>query len=129
MLGKIIAIGSILAAVGLSFLLQATTPSGIGPLGILFVFVLMYLVALGVFTFLILGVQVIINKLFTVVAVHGRVHTPIEVTRAYYFASVLALAPVMIIGMQSVGRVGVYEFSLVVLFLIIACIYIARRTR
>ena len=41
----------------------------------------------------------------------------------------MALAPVMIIGMQSVGEVGLYELSLVVVFLVIACVYIAKRTQ
>lgn len=48
--------------------------------------------------------------------------------RSYYFASVIALAPVMVVGMQSVGEVGLYELLLVILFVGIACVYIAKRT-
>lgn len=128
MLGKIIALSSILAAVCLIFLLQATTPATIGPLGILFVFILMYITALGGLFFLILGIQKVFLKLMTIID-SRRGFQPMSFARAYYFSSVMALAPVMIVGMQSVGRVGVYELSLVVLFLVIACVYIAKRTR
>ena len=54
---------------------------------------------------------------------------PMEFRRAYYFSSVLAAAPVMLIGLQSVQSVGIYEVMLVVLFEITACIYVSKRTR
>jgi len=34
----------------------------------------------------------------------------------------------MLIGMQSVGGIGVYELGLVVLFVAIGCVYIAKRS-
>ena len=49
--------------------------------------------------------------------------------RAYYFSTVLAAAPVMLVGLQSVTTVGVYEVLLVAVFEVVACIYISRRTR
>ncbi|HEY8992745.1 MAG TPA: hypothetical protein VIM37_02745 [Candidatus Microsaccharimonas sp.] len=47
--------------------------------------------------------------------------------RAYYYSTVLAAAPVMLVGLQSVGAIGIYEFLLVVLFEVIGCIYITKR--
>ena len=128
MWGKIIAFSSVLAVVCLVVILQATTPATIGPLGILLVFILMYIAALGVLTFLIVGLQKVLSKTAAVIG-HHKKPEPMSVMRAYYFASVMALAPVMIIGMQSVGEVGLYELSLVVVFLVIACVYIAKRTQ
>lgn len=116
------------SAVGLAVLLQMTTPATIGPLGILLVFVLMYIAALGVLTFLFIAINRLTLK-FMGVLDSRKTHTPMSLTRAYYFASVMALAPVMIIGMQSVGQVGLYEFLLVVIFLIVASVYVAKRTR
>jgi hypothetical protein len=127
MLGRVIAISSVLAMVVLFILWQNTTPSTIGPLGILFVFVLMYVSVLGVLTFLLFGLNKIIVKLSTSVTVRKPM-SRMTLGRSYYFASVMALAPVMIVGMQSVGEVGLYELLLVVLFVGIACIYIAKRT-
>jgi hypothetical protein len=127
MLGRVIAISSVLAMVVLFILWQNTTPSTIGPLGVLFVFVLMYVSVLGVLTFLLFGLNKIIVKLSTSVTVRKPM-SRMTLGRSYYFASVMALAPVMIVGMQSVGEVGLYELLLVVLFVGIACIYIAKRT-
>ncbi|MDB5165118.1 MAG: rane protein of unknown function [Candidatus Saccharibacteria bacterium] len=53
---------------------------------------------------------------------------PMPLSRAYYFSSVVSLSPVMLVGMQSVGGIGVYECGLVALFTIIGCVYIAKRT-
>ena len=47
--------------------------------------------------------------------------------RCYYFGSVLALAPVLLIGARSVGRGGWYELALVFAFEAIACFYVAKR--
>jgi hypothetical protein len=127
MLGRVIAISSVLAMVALFILWQNTTPSTIGPLGVLFVFILMYVSVLGVLTFLLFGLNKIIVKLSTSVTVRKPM-SRMTLGRSYYFASVMALAPVMIVGMQSVGEVGLYELLLVVLFVGIACIYIAKRT-
>ena len=51
----------------------------------------------------------------------------LTIKRAYYYASVLGLAPVIIVGMLSVGAFGIYEFGLVVLLLSIGCVYITKR--
>ena len=126
-MGKVIAIGSVCAVIGLLVVFQITTPSEIGPLGILLVFVLMYVAALGGLTFLILGINKVVVKISSSYLMNKKSST-MSMSKAYYFASVIALAPVMIIGMQSVGQVGVYELLLVMLFLAIACIYVARRT-
>lgn len=127
MLKKVIGFGTIIAVTLLTVMLYMTTPVEAGPLGILFVFILMYMSALGMLTFLLFGVSRVIAKLsrsFTV-------RRPLEVLsfqRSYYFASVLALVPVMFIGMQSVGKVGIYEIILILIFTTISCVYIAKRT-
>jgi hypothetical protein len=52
---------------------------------------------------------------------------PMSFRRAYYFSTVLAAAPVMLVGLQSVGSIGIYELILVILFEVIGCLYIAKR--
>lgn len=128
MLGKIIVFCSIASAIGLVVLLQTTTPATIGPLGILLVFILMYVTALGVLTFLFVAINHLTLKIIEVLD-SRKMYTPMSLTRAYYFASVTALAPVMIIGMQSVSQVGPYELLLVVIFLAVSSVYVAKRTR
>jgi hypothetical protein len=127
MLGKVVAISSLVAVVLLIVLLQTTAPVTIGPFGILIVFILMYVSAFGVLTFLLYGLSRIIARISNSVTVKRPVQA-LSLTRSYYFSSVIALVPVMFIGMQSVGEVGAYEVALVVIFAGIACVYIAKRT-
>ena len=113
--------------VALAIFLLTTQPASVGPVGILFVFILMYVSVLGVLTFLLFGISKIVVKISTPFTVK-RPLSAMTIRRAYYFSSVVGLAPVMLIGMQSVGEVGIYDLLLVVIFVIIACIYISKRT-
>ena len=127
MLGRIVGISAVVAVVLLTVVLHVSQPSSVGPLGILFVFILLYLSVLGVLTFLLFIGSKILTKVagsFTV----KKPFTPLTFSRSYYFSSVIALAPVMFIGMQSVGEVSFYDVLLIVLFIVIACIYISKRT-
>lgn len=127
MLGRVIAIVSLAAAVLLSVLLQTTTPSTIGPLGILIVFILMYVSALGVLTFLLYWVSKIIARNSRSITVTRPIEA-ISLGKAYYYSTVIALAPVMLVGMQSVGTVGVNDVLLVTVFVVIASVYISKRS-
>lgn len=128
MLGRVVALSMVTAMVLLAIVLQTTAPATIGPLGILLVFILLYVSVLGVLTFLLFGIGKIIAKL-AVSFTPQKAEREFTLGRAYYYSSVLALAPVLFIGMQSVGKVSIYDVLLVAAFVIIACIYIAKRTR
>jgi hypothetical protein len=127
MLGRTIALSVFVAIVALAIFLLATQPAGVGPVGILFVFILIYVSVLGVLTFLLFGISKLIVKLSSSFTVKKPLRA-LTIRRAYYFSSVIGLAPVMLVGMQSVGEVGVYDLLLVVIFVVIACIYISKRT-
>lgn len=47
--------------------------------------------------------------------------------KLYYYASVVSLAPVIMLGMVSMGGVGVLEVGLVLIFETIALFYIHKR--
>ncbi|MEO7905135.1 MAG: hypothetical protein ABIR91_05085 [Candidatus Saccharimonadales bacterium] len=128
MLPKVISISVGVAIVLLAVVLQTTTPTTIGPLGILFVFILIYIVALGMLTFLLRVASRILAKVSRSLTVR-RPMQELTVGRSYYFSSILALGPVMLVGMQSVGEVGIYDMLLLVVFITISCIYIAKRSR
>lgn len=121
MLGKVLALSTLCSFVLLSALMQSTTPSSIHPLGILFVFFLIYLLALGVLTFLLY-----IGALIALRVRKRERSSAFVLRRSYVYASVLSLAPVMIIGMSSIGRMGIYEFLLVAMFEVIVCFYVAK---
>jgi hypothetical protein len=128
MLGKLISASSIISIVLVAILLQITSPANIGPLGIFVFFILLYVSVLGMLTYLIFCVSQLLVKVPLIMTTAKRGVSPFSLRRAYYFSSVLALAPVMIIGMQSVDEVGIYETLLVVFFTVIACVYISKRT-
>lgn len=126
MLGRMIAMGTLIAIGSLIGYLLATKPSDAGPLGILFVFVLIYMSALGTLTLLMVGVGKIISKMSVLFVV---VNKPITLRFSYYYSLVVALVPVMLIGMQSVDEVGFYDVILISIFVVVACVYISKRIR
>lgn len=119
--------GGIVGVALLGVLLNTTNPSTAGPLGVLAIFVLMYMLVLGALTFLLAAGSRLWARVATSFAV-ARPVQPLGVRRSYYFASILALAPIMILAMNSVGEVGVYDLLLVALFATIATIYVAKRS-
>lgn len=123
MLKKVMAIITLSAFVLLSALLQSTTPATIHPVGILSVFILFYLLALGVLTFFMSG----LGRLFARLQRGGHPVRAMSFQQSYYYASVIALAPVLLVGMHSIGRGTVWDVILVVAFEIIACFYITKR--
>lgn len=128
MAGKFIAISGLIAVVLLTVVLHVTTPATIGPLGLLFVFIMIYVASLSMLTFLIFVTSRGIARFSGSLTVR-RPFQALDLQRSYYYASVIGLAPVMLLGMQSVGAVGVYEAILVLLFAGLGCVYIAKRSR
>lgn len=127
MLGRLIGVGMVIAVTALWLMFHATTPSIAGPLGVLLVFVLLYVLVLGVLTFLLFGANRLFIKIVKLISPE-KAHQPMTFLRSYYFSSVLALAPVILVSMQSVGGASVYDIVLVLLFVVVACFYIAKRT-
>lgn len=121
MLGKVLALSTLLSVVLVSTILQSTSPSTIHPLGILVIFVLFYVLALGALTFFLKIISTIVAK------VQKKPSETLSLQQSYYYASVLALAPVMIVGARSIGRSGGYDVILIILFELLACFYISKR--
>lgn len=121
MLGKVLALSTLLSVVLVSTILQSTSPSTIHPLGILVIFVLFYVLALGALTFF-------LKIIFTLIAkFYKKQFETLSLQQSYYYASVLALGPVMIVGARSIGRSGGYDVVLIILFELLACFYISKR--
>lgn len=128
MLPKIIATISLASLVLLSAMLTFTTPAAAGPFGLLVIFITAYLTFIGLISFFLYGISHLIASVSSGVTVKKPI-TPMSFRRAYYFSTVLAAAPVMLIGLQSVRSINVYELLLVVIFEVIACLYVSRRIR
>ena len=127
MLKKILAAVTVISFTTICGMLVMTTPSNAGPLGILLFFVFMYLSALGALTFLFHGGSFVISRVVGVV-LGGSRFGPVPFRKSYYYASAAALTPVMLLAMQSVNQIGFYQLLLVIFFVVVAWVYISKRT-
>lgn len=126
MLGKVIATSTVIAGIILLIMLQFTNPTTVGPLGLLAVFFLLYVILLGFMTevlWLGSGLVQTVGRRFTSKRPPGR----FSLKRAYYYSTVLALGPIMALAMMSIGSFGIYEALLIAVFLGVALLYVSRR--
>ena len=117
---KIFIVTSLLAVVFLITMVNLTTPSDIGPFGVLVFFTLIYLVCLGAMIGLCRLFFVAKGKMKGVGA--GASHK-----KSYYFGSILAFIPMLLIFMRSFGELNLLEVFLVVFFAVVGCFYISKR--
>jgi len=126
MLKRIILITTVVSLCLLTVLLNVTTPVVAGPFGILAIFFFAYLSSLGLVTYFFYGVSRVIAYLSTAFMAR-RPFVVLTFKRSYYYSTIIATAPILLIGLQSVGAVGVYEFILVLIFIVIGCLYISKK--
>jgi hypothetical protein len=126
MLGKILAVIALVSVTLLVVLLNVTTPSQVGPFGVLAFFVLVYLVFLGVFTAAIVSVTALLARLTKSLVMAKPTHK-MSTRKAYYLSTIVALAPVMILAAQSFGGIGFLEMGLIILFEALGCFLVIKR--
>jgi len=128
MLQRTLILVTVVSLLLLGTLFMTTTPATAGPLGLLVIFISAYLASLGMMSFFLYGGSHLAATFFSGFSTR-RPLRPLTLRRSYYYATVVAVAPVMLVGLQSVGSVGIYEVGLVILFVGIGCVYISRRTQ
>lgn len=126
MLAKLLVIAGLVSAGLLFVILTMTTPASGGALAILAVFLLSYCIILSVMTFIIWFTSKIMIRLHKSMNKQAR-DTSLGLRKSYYYSSVISLAPVIVASLQSVGRVGIYELGLIVLFIALGCVYVTKR--
>lgn len=127
MLGKLLVIIGIASGVILTVILNTTTPATAGAFGILSVFIFTYLLVVSMMTFALYAISRGVSFVGNLVQPNSSRET-MRLQRAYYFATIISLAPVIVISLQSVGGVGVYELGLILLLVVLGCIYVTKRT-
>ncbi len=128
MLKIIISITTLVSLCFLIMLLNTTTPATAGPFGILMIFILAYILSIGLTTFVLYYSSRIMVRL----SIIFRTRRPFEAfsfKHAYYYSSVIAALPILLVGLQSVGAVGIYELLLVCMFVGIGVLYVSKRVR
>jgi hypothetical protein len=108
-------------AICLFVFLNVTSPLRNGPLSVLVTFVLIYLL--------------ITSTLFCVTLVILKVarflgwHKTLPSKTVYYLVSVIALGPVFVLALNTLGQLEIKDVILVILLLIVGCFYVLRRSR
>lgn len=121
MLKKIIAATTLAGALGALAIVYLTTPATIHPIGLLVFFICVYAVVLGGVAALLFGLQHLYKQ------IAPRQHTPVTLVGAYEYATVIALGPVILLALQTVGRVRLIDVLLTTIFVILGCFYVSRR--
>lgn len=120
-----VGIGSISLVIA-GLMLTMTRPGEVGPFGVLAFFILLYLSAGSIIYMLLTGIIYVLMRVLPPGSLRLWLEN-VSHTKVYYYTTVLALAPVVLLGMASVGSIGGLDIVLVVLFEILACFYISRR--
>lgn len=120
-----VGIGSISLVIA-GLMLTMTRPGEVGPFGVLAFFVLLYLSAGSIIYMLLTGIIYVLMRVLPPGSLRLWLEN-VSHTKVYYYTTVLALAPVVLLGMASVGSIGGLDIVLVALFEILACFYISRR--
>ncbi len=124
----IISIVTIFSICILAILLNITTPLSSGPLGILMIFVFAYLSLVGIFAYILYISSKVISHLSTTFVPRKPMET-LSFRRSYYYSTVFASGPIMLVGLSSVGSIGIYEIFLIIIFIIIGCLYVSKRIK
>jgi hypothetical protein len=127
MLARLLVITGLVSAGLLLILLTSVAPGDAGAVGILAIFLLSYVSLLCMLTFVFWGTVKLFDRLGHDLHVLKKTNS-ITLKKAYYYSTVIALGPIIIISLQSVGSVGIYDFGLIVTFIVLGCVYVARRT-
>jgi hypothetical protein len=121
--------GLLVVVVGsLFYIWNITNPATVSPVGILVVFVLLYLFWLSLFFVILHTCFILLQKTAWLKYLpKQRQAKPVKERLAYYVASILAFMPVLILAMQSVNQLTLRDIMLVLLFISLAVFYVVKR--
>ena len=120
MLPKMKIVVVLLAVAFMLAMMFATTPSGVGPLGVLVFFTMFYIVSFG-------ATSTLCKLFFVVRGKIDKVKRGGEEKKSFYYGAVLAFAPVLLLGMQAFGGIGWLEVVAVTLAVAITCFLVAKK--
>ena len=106
---------SIIGLAVLLLMLNLTSPTDIGPVGVLLFFTTVYVVCFGVIT-------LIWHAFRSVALKKTRMRS-----KDYLYAAVMAFGPIMLLVARSFGAISLWTVSLIVLFVILAEFLVYKR--
>lgn len=111
----IISVASIVGLVALFLMLNFTSPTGIGPFGVLLFFTTVYVVSFGIVTLI---VQSFMRLAFRKETFRGK---------DYLYSAVLAFGPIMFLMARSFGAINLWTTGLICIFIFLAEFLVAKR--
>ena len=112
---RIILTSSIIGLAVLLLMLIFTSPTEIGPLGVLLFFTTLYIVCFGIITML---THWFIKLAFRKTTLRSK---------DYLYSAVLAFGPIMFLMARSFGAINLWTTSLIIIFLILAEFLVYKR--
>ncbi len=112
---RIISVISIVGLAALILMLEFTSPTEIGPFGVLLFFTTVYIVTFGITTLLL---QTFMRLAFKKETFRNK---------DYLYAAVLAFGPIMFLMARSFGAINLWTTGLICLFIFLAEFLVAKR--
>lgn len=112
---RVIVALSIIGLAALIVMLTLTSPTEIGPLGVLLFFTTLYIVIFGLTSF--------IMRLFYHVAMRRDNFR----NKDYIYAAVISFGPIMVLMARSFGAINIWTIGLILIFLFLAEFLVMKR--
>lgn len=122
---RILSISIVLSLIVIILILNLTSPAGAGPLGILVLFLCAYTFLVGAISWAIYFISRFVSKISYTLAVRKPIGS-LSFKKSYYFSTFIALAPIILTGLHSVGAGSFYGYILVSIFEVIGVVYISK---
>ena len=112
---RIVPIVTIISIFILILMVTLTSPTEIGPFGVLLFFTTLYAALFGAFSLLL---QLFYKFAYKKTAMRGK---------DYLYAAVLAFGPIMVLMARSFGAISFWTLGLIIIFLFLAEFLVAKR--
>ena len=114
MFNRLMFLFSLVAIIVILAMLNFTTPTGVGPLGVLVFFIMVYIIVFGIVNFLV--------ELFSKAA--GKKQGK---RKGRYYAAMISFGPIMLLLVQSFGSLNIITGAMVIFFIALGCFVIYKR--
>lgn len=114
MFDRLMILISLVAVIIILAMINLTTPTSVGPLGVLVFFTMIYIVIFGVV------------NLFVEIFMKAKEKKGGE-RKNHYYAATIAFGPIMLLLVQSFGSLSVVTIAGVAVFVVLGCFIISKR--
>lgn len=112
---RVISIISVIGLAALILMLELTSPTEIGPLGVLVFFTTVYIVTFGAITFV---MRAFIKLAFKRGQLRGK---------DYLYSAIVSFGPIMLLMARSFGAINLWTIGLIIVFIFLAEFLAAKR--